>query len=67
LKNIWVASNLIKCDSAVVHNMGGGTFFKVEAPVDVIRLQKNFCGLKWQLWRRKHWNMTSLPIHHIKV
>jgi len=28
LKNIWVASNLIKCDSAVVHNMGGRNLFQ---------------------------------------
>ena len=21
---------------------------------------ENFCGLNWQLWRQKHWNMTSL-------
>jgi len=20
----------------------------------------NFCGLNWQLWRHKHWYMTSL-------
>jgi len=32
--------------------------------------QKNyrqFCGVSWQLWRHKHWNITPLPIHHMKV
>jgi len=23
---------------------------------------EHFCGLNWQLWRHKHWNMTSLHI-----
>jgi len=25
------------------------------------------CGLNGQLWRHKHWNMTPLHIHHMKV
>jgi len=28
---------------------------------------ENVCGLNWQLWRHKHWNMTLLPIHHMRV
>jgi len=28
---------------------------------------QHFCGLNWQLWCHRHWNMTSLPIHHMKV
>jgi len=48
--------------------MGGGTFFKVGgAQVHVKKTIENFCGLNWQQWRHKHWNMTSLPIHHMKV
>jgi len=47
--------------------MGGGTFFKVGAQVHVQKIIENFCGLNWQLWRHKHWNMTSLPIHQMKV
>jgi len=43
--------------------MGGGTFFKVM--VHVKKTIEKFCALNWQLWRHKHWNMTSLPIHHI--
>jgi len=27
----------------------------------------NFCVLNWQLWRHKHWNITSLPIRHVNV
>jgi len=35
-----------------------------------VHVKKNYsksCGLNWQLWCHKHWNMTSLHIHHIKV
>jgi len=29
--------------------------------------KEQFCGLNWQLWCHKHWNMTSIPIHQMKV
>ena len=35
--------------------------------VHVKKIYSKFCGLNWQLWRHKHWNMTSLHIHHMKV
>jgi len=51
-----------------VRIMGGGTFFKVGgAQRHVKNTIENFCCLNWQLGRHKHWNMMSLPIHHIKV
>jgi len=28
---------------------------------------ENVYGLNRQLWRHKHWNMTSLPIPHMKI
>jgi len=34
-------------------------FSKWGAQVHVKKLE-NFCDLIWQLWRHKHWNMTSL-------
>jgi len=40
--------------------MRGGTFFKVGAQAHVKKTIQNFCGLNWQQWRHKHWNMTSL-------
>jgi len=48
--------------------MGGGTFFKVGGHNWTLKWNySKFCGLNRQLWRHKHWNMTSLHIHHIKV
>jgi len=40
--------------------MGRGTFFKVGGPSARQKTIENFCGLNWQQWRHKHWNMTSL-------
>jgi len=34
--------------------------------VHVKKTIENFCGFNWQLWRHKHWNMTSVPIHHMQ-
>jgi len=31
------------------------------------KIYRKYFGLNWQLWRHKHWNMTSLPIHRVKV
>jgi len=48
--------------------MGGGTFFKVGGHKCTLKsTDSRFCGLNWQLWRHKHWNMTSLYLHHMKV
>jgi len=47
--------------------MGGGTFFKVGGASARQKIIKYLCCLNWQLWRHKHWNMTSIPIHHMKV
>ena len=47
--------------------MGGETFFKVGGTSAREKSIENFCGLNWQLWRHKHWNIASLPIHHVKV
>jgi len=47
--------------------MGGGTFLKVGGTSARWTTIENFCGLNWQLWRHKHWNVTSLPIHLVKV
>jgi len=47
--------------------MGGGTFFKVGGTSARQKTIEHFCGLNWQQWRHKHWNMTSLSIHHMKV
>ena len=35
--------------------------------VHVKKTIEHFCGFNWQLWHHKHWNMTSLPVHHMKV
>jgi len=51
-----------------VLTMGGGTFFKVGGHKRTFkRNYSKFCGLNWQLWRHKHWYLTSLHIHHMKV
>jgi len=47
--------------------MGGGTFFTVGGTSACQKNYRKCCGLNWQLWRHKHWNMTSLPMHHTKV
>ena len=49
------------------HFMGGGTFFKVGGTSSSKKTIEKFCGLNWQLWRYKHWNMASSPVHHMKV
>jgi len=36
-------------------------FSKWGAQVHVKKLEK-FCALNWQLWRRKHWKITSLTL-----
>ena len=39
--------------------MGGGTFSKWGGTSARWKeFIANFCGLNWQLWRHKHWNMT---------
>jgi len=42
-------------------------FSKWGAQVHVKKTMESFFGVNWQLWRHKHWNMTSLPMHHMKV
>jgi len=50
------------------HSYGWRNLFQSEgAQVHVKKAIEKSCGLNWQLWRHKHWNMTSLPIHHTKV
>jgi len=46
--------------SMVVMGSSGDTFLKVKAQVQVKKPMENFCNLNRQLWRHKHWNMTSL-------
>jgi len=48
-------------------SMSGGIFFKVGGTSARQKTIDNFCGLNWQLWRHKNWNMTSLPTHLMKV
>jgi len=48
--------------------MGSGTFFKVGGHKSKLKINySKVCGLNWQLWRHRRWNMTSLHIHHMKV
>jgi len=37
------------------------------AQMHVKKTIEHFCSFNWQPWRHRHWNMTSLPIHHMKV
>jgi len=40
---------------------GGRNIFQSgEAQMEIQKGIENFCGLNWQLWRHKHWNITSL-------
>jgi len=52
-----------------VRDMGGGTFCQSGggAQVHVKNTIEKSCGFIWQVWRHKHWNMTSSPMHHAKV
>jgi len=66
-RSVWfiVVEGFLSIDAAA---MGGGTFFKVGGNKCTLkRNYSKFCGLNWQLWRHKHWKMTSLHIHHMKV
>jgi len=36
--------------------IGGGTFFK-GGHKSTSKTMEHFCGLAWQLWRHKHWNV----------
>jgi len=45
---------------AVIHNRRG-------AQVHVIKTMQKLLWFELALWRNKQWNMTSLPIHHMKV
>jgi len=49
-------SSLVVVLSAAMWSMGAQVHFK--------KIIANFCGLNWQLWRHKHWNMMSSQIHH---
>jgi len=53
--------------SARYLDMGGGPFSKWGGTNARQKTIEDLCNLNWQLWRHKHWNMTSLPIHHMKV
>jgi len=57
---------LQKLDLATLGH-GWRKLFQSEGDTKFFKVIQNFCGLNWQLWRHKHWNMTSIPIHHMKV
>ena len=62
----FVSWNKFQCiEKNMGIDMGGGTFFKVGAQMEIQKNIENFCGLNWQLWRHKHLNMTSLTFVRI--